>query len=116
MSVCIPRTQMTTIFEGQPPQTRPFLTKMRVNLVLGVSNIYIYICVLNTYIYICIYQSHGSNGISSDIGMKHQGRLANRLRAATLNRARLGNNSSCFLVILGHRISTNDEHGRYLGK
>ena len=63
-----------------------------------------------------MYQSHGSNGISSDISTWddfHQGRLANRLRAATLNRARLGKNSSCFLVIfLGHRISTNDENGR----
>ena len=36
----IPRTQMSSIFEGQPSKTRPFSSKTRV------------ICVLRIYIYI----------------------------------------------------------------
>ena len=42
----IPRTQMASIFEGQPLKTRPFPIKTRVIWVLG---IYIYI---HIYIYV----------------------------------------------------------------
>ena len=47
--IYIPRTRMTSIFEGQPPKTRPFPIKTRVIWVLGtlyilgVFYIYIYI-------------------------------------------------------------------------
>ena len=34
----IPGTPMTSIFEGQPPKTRPFPTKTRVNWVLGITS------------------------------------------------------------------------------
>ena len=40
MYVYIPRTQMTSIFEGQPPKTKPFPIKTRV--VLSSRYIYIY--------------------------------------------------------------------------
>ena len=39
--IYIPRTQMTSIFEGQPPKTRPFRTKTRGPI--WVPGIYIYI-------------------------------------------------------------------------
>ena len=42
MSIYLPRTQLTSIFEGQPIKTRPFPSKTRVIWVLGVY-IYIYI-------------------------------------------------------------------------
>jgi len=38
----IPRTQLTSIFQGQPSKTRPFSIKTRVILVLGIIYIYIY--------------------------------------------------------------------------
>ena len=48
--IYIPRTRLTSIFEGQPSKTRPFPIKTRVIWVLGIYNIYyiyIYICVVN---------------------------------------------------------------------
>ena len=39
ISISIPGTPMTSIFEGQPPKTRPFPTKTRV---IWVPGIYIY--------------------------------------------------------------------------
>ena len=50
MILYIPRTQLTSIFEGQPSKTRPFSIKARVILVLG---IYTYL-----YIYIILYSKH----------------------------------------------------------
>ncbi len=36
-NIGIPGTQMTSIFEGQPPKTRPFPIKTRVIWVLGIQ-------------------------------------------------------------------------------
>ncbi len=47
---------MTSIFEGQPPKTRPFPIKTRVTWVPGIYYIYTYIFRKNIYIYINIYK------------------------------------------------------------
>ena len=55
----IPRKQMTSIFEGQPLKTRPFLSKTSV---IWVPGIYIYnIIYIYIYLYIQIYHS-GKDG------------------------------------------------------
>ena len=46
--IYIPGTQMTSIFEGQPPKTRPFPIKTRVSWVPGIY-IYIYLFTFNIY-------------------------------------------------------------------
>ena len=53
----IPGTQMTSIFEGQPPKTSPFPTKTRVIWVPG-SHIYIFQFIFTDAIHArCIYSS-----------------------------------------------------------
>ena len=47
--ICMPRTQLTSIFEGQPSKTRPFSIKTGVIWLLGVC-VYIYIYMYIMYI------------------------------------------------------------------
>ena len=48
MYIYIPRTQLTSIFEGQPSKTRPFSIKTRVIWVLGIHILYIQLYTLVT--------------------------------------------------------------------
>ena len=55
----IPRTQMTSIFEGQPTKIRPFLIKARVIWVLGmriflILDVYLLCIVMPMYLFIYI--------------------------------------------------------------
>ena len=54
----IPRTQMTSMFEGQPTKIRPFLIKARVIWVLGMQIFFkldVYLLCIIMPMYLCIY-------------------------------------------------------------